>query len=449
MRAIALIIIFVQLLACGAEYGNEARVKFIPSDGLGTPVANHYLIQAVHQQAWLMHYGFSDNDLCRSSSVAEPEKFEEQLRDSIITASKLWLQPLREMDRDIVNEFNLRLVDTEPIAAGGRRSDRRTHTLVRGQDKEQLGIVFHCAENDRTAAYPNSFITMGTNGLREAHLYHYHQQRQHFPLDRMSDTHMFMMTTIIHELGHAFGLADTYVSSKGSSSSSTSKGTISHSTGGSKKTVGKQPMAMMGIASLVGLNREHEPFITADDIEGMRWLYRLAHDNASVGTCPADYVAEEATRGCAPRYPLIFAVKKGDLATVIYILRDDNMTINTCDQHGNTALFYAQQHRARHGSNIDKLLLDNGADPSMACAANKQPANNRAASVADVQLHDAEADPYGYRKGAHTGCGTLKHASSPEHTLLLLLALLAIPLLVARVRGAKHTVVLNDGKVTR
>ena len=441
MRAIELIIILVQLLACGAEYGNEASVKFITSAGLGKPLGNYYLIQEVHKPAWLIRYGFSDNDLCRSSSDSDEfnaEKFEQQIKASIVKAIRLWLQPLREMDSEIIDEFNLVLVDTK-TKDDTQQSDRRTHTLVRSDDsqnKEQLGIVFHCAEKDRDTKYPNSFIAIGSNKLREVHLYHYHNQRKHFPRDRITDVHMFMMTAIIHELGHAFGLADTYISSK--SSSNTSNGTINHSTGGSTKTVGKQPMAMMGFASLVGVSSEGEPFITVDDIEGIRWLYRLAYDKASVNTCPEDYVAESDTLGCAPRYPLIFAVKKGDLATVVYILRDDSTTINICDQQGNTALFYAKQHHDRHGSNLDKFLLKQGADPSTACAEeNKQVDNNQAASIADVQSNDAEADPYSYRKGANTACGTLRHASSPEHTLLLLLIVLGIPLLVARARGAK------------
>lgn len=250
-----------------------------------------------------------------------------------------------------------------------------------------------------------------------------------------------MMTSIIHELGHAFGLADTYAIPKGGSN--TGKESINYSTGGSKKTVGQQPMSMMGFASLVGVGSEGEPFITVDDVEGIRWLYRLAHAKASTNECPEDYVRENDTLGCAPRYPLIFAVKRGDLATVFYILQDDNTTINICDQHGKTALFYAKQHHERHGSNLAKFLLKYDADPSMVCAKDKQLVNNRVANITDVQSTAAEADPYGYRDGANTGCGTLGHVSSSEHTLLLLLVLLGIPLLVARARGAKCNIVLN------
>lgn len=433
MRAIVFIIILVQLFACGDEYGNEATVKFIPSTGLGNPLGDYYLIQEVHKQAWLIRYGFSDNDLCRSGGITDAEKFEKQLQESITKAIRLWLHPLREMDSEIVDEFNLILVNTKP-KDDKRQSDRSTHTLVRseGEVLEQIGVVFHCLEKDRTAKYPNSFITIGGNGLREIHLYHYLNQHDRFPRDRMTDAHMFMMTSIIHELGHAFGLADTYASSQ--SSLKTSKGAIS--TGGSKKTVGKQPMSMMGFASLLRFNIE-KPFITVDDIEGIRWLYRLAHDRASINECPEDYVLENDTLGCAPRYPLIFAVKKGDLATVFYILQDDNTAINICDQHGKTALFYAKQHHERHSSDLDKFLLKYDADPSMVCAENKQQVNNLAVSVTGVQSTDAEADPYAYRKGANTGCGTLRHTSSSEHTLLLLLVIFGTPLLVARACGAK------------
>ena len=425
MRAIALIIVLVQLLACGAEYGNEASVKFVPIAAVNQAAPSYYLTQEVHKRAWLIRYGFTDNDLCRSSDLIGQDaaaEFEQQIRASIVKAIKLWLQPLREMDSEIVNEFNLELVNTKTID-----SDRQTHTLVHN-GSEQLGIVFHCAENGRTTAYPNSFIkTMATASyaVREIHMYHYLKQGKHLPHDKMTDIHMFMMTSIIHELGHAFGLADTYASPE--NNSKTNRGTINYSTGGSKKTVGKQPMSMMGFSSLVGVNSDGEHFITVDDIDGVRWLYRLAYDNASINECPEDYVVEKDTLGCVPRFPLIFAVKKGDIATIAYVARDDPTTMNICDQQGNTALFYAKQHRDRHGSRIDEFLLKHGADPSIACAKN--------VVVPDVQLSTADAEPYSYRGVANTGCGTIRYASSPEHTLLLLLALLGVPLLFARGRG--------------
>ena len=434
MRAIALIIILVQLLACGAEYGNEASVKFVTSSGLGQPLPNYYLIQEVHKQAWLIRYGFSDNNLCRTTSgltEAEAEKFAQQLQASIAKAIRIWLQPLREMGGEIVNEFNFMLVNTEP--KGNSQSDSRTHTLVRSEAVEQIGVVFHCAEKDKDTKYPNSFIMIGSNRMREVHMYHYLNQSKLLPDDKMTDIHMFLMTSIIHELGHAFGLADTYASPE--NNAKTNRGTISYSTGGSEKTVGKQPMSMMGFASLVGVNSDREHFITVDDIDGVRWLYRLAHDKASINECPEDYVVEKDTLGCVPRFPLIFAVKKGDIATIAYVARDDPTTMNICDQQGNTALFYAKQHRDRHGSRIDEFLLRRGADPSMVCARNVGVTDVQLSAADTDPLSTADADPYSYRAVENTGCGTIRYASSPEHTLLLLLALLGVPLLFASGRG--------------
>ena len=238
-----LIIILVQLLACGAEYGNEASVKFITSAGLGQPLGSYYLIQEVHKPAWLIRYGFSDNDLCRTTSgIAEDktEKFEQQLRESITKAIKLWLLPLQEMDSEIVSEFNFVLVNTK-TKDDKNQTERRTHTLVRseGEALEQLGVVFHCAEKDRDTKYPNSFISIGSNKTeRGAFISLPRPKRKYFPNDKMSSEHMFMMTATIHELGHAFGLADTYISSS-ASGSNTSSDTINYSTGGSDKDSGE------------------------------------------------------------------------------------------------------------------------------------------------------------------------------------------------------------------
>lgn len=96
--------------------------------------------------------------------------------------------------------------------------------------------------------------------------------------------------TILHEFGHSFGLADTYVENQG-----TEFDYMEHniSTDSDSVTRGSQTRSAMSVLdpSLISL--------TDDDIAGMAWSYRyyVAGDIA-VDECPSGYEIEEATGGC-------------------------------------------------------------------------------------------------------------------------------------------------------
>ena len=407
-------VVFTHVLLSCSESNDTASTKFIPIGGIGH--AHPYLVGDVKEPSWLIHYGFSDNALCRSSDVADPEKFEQQLRDSTLKAIKIWLQPLRELDTDIVDDFTLTRVDTEKYTYGAATLTR----LVQGKARPHLKVVFYCKVKGQTE-YPYS--TGGGGGVSMRHIYN---QASLFPRNKMSDEHMFMMTTMLHELGHVFGLADTYANANPEQQNmGTSLGGGGsrgrHDTSDSEHTRGKQPLAIMGVANLLGV--DPEPFITADDAEGIRWLYRLDQNNVSVDECPENYVIEPETKGCLPRYPLMFAIRNADVQRAQAMLQDSSIDINACDQYGRNALFYAQQHERRHGGNLPKLLKDKGAQSN--CPTSELIVNDLSASVGEVESADAETQSDA-RLAMESSCGIIRHNPSSDNTLLLCLMLFAV-----------------------
>ena len=142
------------------------------------------------------------------------------------------------------------------------------------------------------------------------------------------------ITVLTHELGHAFGMMDTYA-----------RGTLV-STGGLAHTEGKHPSSIMAV--LPGLPRPRQaPYLKEDDKNGIIWLYKYYHEDPPAVDCFfPDYVPAKTKfldKGvCEPRYPLIFEVKHGGKPNVLAILREDpNLDYNARDTIGNTALHYA------------------------------------------------------------------------------------------------------------
>lgn len=402
-------LISILLSSCGSE--NVASTKFITLTGVGGELRGNYLIKDVKAERWLVHYGFSDNDRCLSSGLDDPDKFEEQIRQSILLTIDLWLQPLRELETGIVNDFNLILVDTV------KYNEMSTALyLVPGDEKANIGIIFHCKEKDRTSYPPSN----ASPSIRIVRMHHRYKQEEKFPHNKMSDTHMFMISSMLHELGHLFGLADTYPKVIPDQQG---MGGMLH-TGDSEYTLGRQPLSIMGFSNLLSVVTPGL-IISADDAEGIRWLYRLTHDNAAADECPEDYVIELETKGCLPRHPLIFAVRNGDVRQVNILLQENSVDINTCDQYGRNALFYAEQYKHRHGGNVMvELLQAKGAQPNSACSANDTSISLAEAEIVEVESANAETQAQDRTTSiAKPSCGTVRHPYLPNYTLLLLLLL--------------------------
>ena len=273
------------------------EAKFITFHGLKMKaMPPWYLIHAVDQVDWTIHYGFSDNNTCKfDSGIVDTDNFEQQLLESLEEVLNLWLQPLREPFSNIVDTFIMEHRDTVPVTA----EDTLPYSLGARQqvplDEEEpahLRITFHCMKREGEGQYSRPFIEMRTSP--QVHMFHFRSKADEgkegepcsqggdcdmselFPDDVMSGEEMFMITVLVHEIGHAFGLGDVYIEPDEKAQSK--RDSINYSTGGSEKTVGQQPHSVMGIANQVAL-RNGEPIITPDDEEAIKWLYLQAHQN--------------------------------------------------------------------------------------------------------------------------------------------------------------------------
>ena len=274
------------------------------------------LVKKVHEPQWRIGYNF----LFGCAGAFKEKELEAAMTKSL----RVWLQPLRELypDKVFTDDFlfvrqpdmkacfdnieALRQVDTRitftcKVAASG--------AMVSGVDAPDVCMEAGTAINGR------------------------------------------FFYSLAHELGHAFGMYDTYTRG------------ILVSTGGLDRTEGKQPSSIM--AGLLGLQHPRPfPYLKEDDKNGIIWLYKRYHEDQPAGDCFfPDYVPVEAQlktiRACEPHYPLIFEVKHGAAAYVLTILRDDpNLDLNARDTGGNTALHYAV--RRGQVEIVEKLLKQAG-----------------------------------------------------------------------------------------
>ena len=164
-----------------------------------------------------------------------------------------------------------------------------------------------------------------------------------------------LLYSLTHEVGHAFGLQDTYVS------------TTHPSTGGLAQTVGKQPSSIMAIMSGVAPQRQY-PYLKEDDKRAIIHLYKVFYEDLDHEDCFfPDYVYEQEPRsccGCRPKYPLIFEIKYNSPIYVLELLDEDpTIDVNTQDPTGMTALHHAVA--LDHEAVVKRLLEHKDIDPSL------------------------------------------------------------------------------------
>ena len=261
------------------------------------------LMHRIHDAHWEINYGFSEN--CDHDHHADPRqlvKFEEAME----TALRVWLQPLREIETQhpIVDSFSF------------KRTELDTWEELTPGRVELVDIQFNCStfpfgsyarlkKDRRVGVVIGDLILETKDGINRK------------------------MKVLVHELGHAFGLGDTYVRrDKGFKSS-----------GGFKETIGIQPASAMSAE----YNTHPEKYLTEDDKRGIVWLYKVFYENLPL-TDPyfSDYMYEEDTGGFQPIYPLLFEIKQGFWEYATRIIKEDpNMDINVRDGSGRTALDYA------------------------------------------------------------------------------------------------------------
>ena len=281
---------------------------------IGMPKDSNVLIHRVDRPQWRITYNFT------ADCPADFRQQEKKLQQLLTKAMQAWIQPLRDHypQKQFTDDFVfVQQPDTDDC-----------EELDRPWLKQDAGITFSCKGKKRSSfARIDLFVSAPEVCLRGV-------------LDLVNHDRD-LINILTHEMGHAFGLHDTYVRAVAS-------------TGGLAKTTGKQPSSIMAGTNLFP---DTPPFhISTDDKNGIIWLYKHLHEDQPVEDCFfPDYVFEKETRGCRPKHPLIFETKHGTLGTVRQILRDDpTLDLNAHNATGMTALHYAVQ---RTDIDMVKLLL--------------------------------------------------------------------------------------------
>ena len=322
------------------EFAKQKFITFVQSSGY---VDFHSsLLLKVHNPAITVRYGFVPECIEKYSDA--------QVTSDIGKVLRLWIQPLRDWSERPVNQetSNLQMVDTfnfvrgVPVRSmpdsvnGGYVHKFASTSLSQGSE---LDVFFYCAVG-RSFMLPRAYPM-------EIHMF-----------DDM-ELEKYSLATLVHEVGHVFGLADTYVDETGITGG---PGRFNQSVCGSKNMVGCQPLSIMNLTRWV-VEDDNNLQLGQDDIEGIRWLYRyLVTGDVQ---CPQDFVAERSTGGCVPSDPLAFALKQGDYDNVIELMVERGVSLNTQDKEGNTILHYAAKRVASHGGYVYQRAVENGAFPDL------------------------------------------------------------------------------------
>ena len=257
------------------------------------------LVKRVHEDHWDILLQVHDSCPDSRKTTDTYRTFREHL-DKAIHA---WLAPLREIER-------------KPIV----------NKLIYHRDKSQqsyfdISVIFKCERGTSTSKIIDRIITMRETPRTDG---------------RITPNLPYRTKVLLHELGHAFDLADTYISKVGNFAAPSS--------GGPSYTIGNQPQSVMSSrACLI----DGKDVLCLDDKRAIQWLYRYHHENLPLTDCPPEFVFEELVHdnktvgGCVYKHPLIMEARQKHLGGMLRLFKDDsNLKINDQDKLGNTALHY-------------------------------------------------------------------------------------------------------------
>lgn len=261
---VGFILVVLAVLACGRETPSSTPsfMAFEHEHGDRYTYIN-MLIEHVHDETWHIPY-----------SAAVERNFE----PAVTAALQMWLQPLRDTGaRGIVDDFEF----YRHAEGAYPRDVPWAEALFR--------IVFSTqSQGEKKGEYVLPYVPKGTpvpplQPEQIPVLYVYEMDRSSENL--MTDS--LFMFVLVHEMGHGFGLADTYVGA------------------GGEGRKGRQPVSVMA-ADYHVLAAGKEVELTDDDVKGLRWLYEKHHAESieSQSDCHFDDYEYEATpAGCVPINP--------------------------------------------------------------------------------------------------------------------------------------------------
>ena len=256
------------------------------------------LIRRVHKEQWTIGYVYMDN--CPPGARHNGQAIEE----AITTSLQAWLKPVHELNtgQPVVDDFRY-VHKLEIVLADFKLYDLRIYFYC-DLAKSHAGVL---ADEARPPALLMHRGTVVDNGFAGS---------------------------LLHEIGHAFGLLDTYIRPE------LTLEELRVSRGGLARTIGHQPASMM---SGLHFSPPGDIQISQDDTNGIVWLYKFYHENLALEDCIfPDYELEKSPDGCRSKYPLIFEIKHGKEGLAIRVIdEDENTDINAKDGDGMTVLHYA------------------------------------------------------------------------------------------------------------
>ena len=393
-----------------------------------------FLIEQVKASSWQVLYGFSDNDGCGQQFGAE----QLQQLEAVLTKSlQTWLQPLSD-EEEIVAEFSLQQAETVLLAdtaAEFQDKNLRTFKQTEANKATPLGVILYC-EQGTALAYlprlPRFYRENGTNDNDAPIILHIYAEQTPLQEHAITDLKLYAWAMLLHQAGHAFGLADAAADAKLPSLMNTSK------------------LANFAISAA-------DFKLPADDAQGILWLYEYhVEKSTELKECRRQfrhqfYRYDEEQKACVPQQPLIFMVNNSDLAALKTFLQDNpQIDINEQDRYGNTALHYAASHEDH---SMYEHLLTAGADNKINNERGTSPAEilqNKSEYMLFPPLIDnfcstydldqpprSSADSKASNKFLSSASGCAIAAGNSNSYLLVLLLLL--PLLVLQVQAqTKH-----------
>ena len=279
------------------------------------------LIRRVHKDQWVIGYAYAGPEWGEPAGVCPPEARNNgaAIEETIEAALRAWLQPVRDLNtgKPVVDDF--RFVPNLVIKDD---ADLKLYDLI---------IHFFCNFEKSSA------LTQADEDIP--------------PLIKMrkgTEVTLRFAGELLHELGHSFGLLDTYIILRREAEE------LRVSRGGLDRTIGHQPASVMS-----GLNAPHTPvpdWVSQDDANGIVWLYKFYHENLRLEDCIfPDYELERSPDGCRPKSPLLFEIKYGNERIATKVIEEDEKTdVNARDSSGATALHYAAMKG--YPKLVDKLL---------------------------------------------------------------------------------------------
>ena len=307
-----LLVIFVVIGCKTVRTGGDTKFITVAHDN-PKRFANgeNILIKRLHDEHWDIFYRFDKT----CPTIRKTEKNYQTLRQKLEEGIRIWLEPLREItNKPIVDKF----------VFYKSKEDNRLLTENGQQVGYMINATFLCDKGLSSASRQTRIIRMkekvnGENSVTFGNL-------------------PYSVITLLHELGHAFDLADTYVGNIGFSPPSS---------GTYLRTIGNQPKSVMS-----GTYCSLQGGLCLDDKRAIQWLYRYHYEGLDPTECPPEFVYEKLTHtgdrytnrtvgGCVYKQPLIIELRQKHLDRAKNLLANDtNLKINDQDKHGYTALHY-------------------------------------------------------------------------------------------------------------